>query len=421
MKNMGDEMRKILASIDIGSDLIKLVVGEVSKNGKVNILAAAHVPSLGIKKGFVVNPQALLPKLEEVFNKCEDMIGLRIDKVVLSVPSDNAEFFLTEGSTTINNDEHMIKETDIIRAMQASTYNKINESREIVSIKPTGYFIDDERSTQNPVGQEAVKLTVKSLVATVPKKNVYTLEKCLEKIGVKVIDYSVGSVGDYYEFRKEMMKEVVGVIINIGYMTTTVSIFNKGLLTNTITIDTGAYYIETDLSYIFKLTLNTAKDVKLNLASAHKRGVSASIKKKYQTKNNEIVDISEYEATEVASSRVEEILKLAKKQINLLTKKEIHYIMITGGVSEMPNFNLLLEEVFGHSAKIGQTKEIGVRSNIYSSSVGLIKYYEEKLRIRKQEFSIFNENETESLGSAPKKSFGDNSILGKLFGYFFDN
>ena len=31
------------------------------------------------------------------------------------------------------------------------------------------------------------------------------------------------------------------------------------------------------------------------------------------------------------------------------------------------------------------------------------------------------ENEIESLGSAPKKSFGDNSILGKLFGYFFDN
>ena len=140
------------------------------------------------------------------------------------------------------------------------------------------------------------------------------------------------------------------------------------------------------------------------------------------SETGEEISISEYEATEVVSSRLEEILKLAKKQINLLTKKEIHYIMITGGVSEMANFSILLEEVFGHNAKIGQTNEIGVRSNIYSACVGFIKYYEEKLKLRNQEFSIFSESEIEELSSVPKKlSFGENSVLGKLFGYFFDN
>ena len=403
-------MRKIFASIDVGSDLIKLVVAEITHANRLNVLASAHVASLGVKKGFVVDPEAFIPKLQEVFLKCENIIGLKIDKVLCVVPSENCEFFLSEGVSSITNDEHMIRQSDVIHAMQACTYNRISDDREIVSIKPTSYIIDDERTVTQPVGIEAVKLTVKSLVVTIPRKNVLLLVKCLEKIGVQVIDYSLSSIGDYSEFQKGMMKETVGSIINIGYQTTTVSIFNKGLLTNTETLDIGSYHMETDLAYIFKIPLHEAKDVKMTLASAHKRGVSASIKKNYTTKTGEEISVSEYEATEVVSSRLEEILKLAKKQINLLTK------------SEMANFSILLEEVFGHNAKIGQTNEIGVRSNIYSACVGLIKYYEEKLKSRNQEFSIFSESEIEELSSVPKKlSFGENSVLGKLFGYFFDN
>ncbi|MCI8575555.1 MAG: hypothetical protein HFI09_03705, partial [Bacilli bacterium] len=52
----------------------------------------------------------------------------------------------------------------------------------------------------------------------------------------------------------------------------------------------------------------------------------------------------------------------------------------------------------------------------------LIKYYENKLRLRNKEFSIFNLEEQEELGGVDRKiNFSDNSVLGKLFGYFFDN
>ena len=415
-------MRKILASLDIGSDDIKLVVAEMAKNNKLNILASAKVPSLGIKNGFIKDPLKLMPKLEEAFTKCESIIGVKIRNVIATVPSEGAEFFFTEGSTTINNAERRIKNMDILRAMQASTYNRISSDKEIVSVKPVSYLIDDERTVDNPLGLEAVKLTIKSLVTTIPKKNINFLEKCLEKIGVNLLDYTLGSIGDYYEFQKEIMKENVGCIINIGYMKTEVSIFNKGILTNTETLNLGAYHIENDLAYIFKVSLATAKEIKNDLCAAHKRNVSASIKKEYLTKTNEKMEISEYEATEVSTARVEEILKFAKKQINLLTKKEIHYIMITGGVSEMPQFSMLVDEVFGHEAKILNIKEIGVRSNIYSSALGMTKYYDEKTRSRGVDFSIWNAEETEELSNVNKKiNFGENSILGKLFGYFFDN
>ncbi len=414
-------MRHILAGIDIGSEWIKLVVGE-SVRGGVHILGVSCVPSGGVKRGFIIDPNAVLPKLQEAFQKCENMLGLKIQKVIATVPSDGIEFLMNEGMSTITNESHIIERIDIIRAMQASTYNKIEEDKEIVSITPVSYQVDEEKNVKKPLGMEANTIKVKTLVATIPRKNVFTIVKCLEKIGVEVIDYTLGSIGDYNEIESPMMKDVVGSIINIGYQTTTVSVFNKGLLTNTITLPVGSSSVEHDLAYMFHVNKKDAKNIKNDLASAHKRGVSSTHKIEYTTKEGESVTISEYEATEIASSRLEEILKNAKKEINLLTKKEIHYIMITGGVSEMSNFSILLEEVFGHHAKVANMKELGVRSNIYSSVVGLLKYYEEKMKDLDKEFSIFNEEETEELSSVSKKfPFEEHSILGKLFGYFFDN
>lgn len=413
-------MRKILAGIDLGSDSLKLVVAESFRN-KITILASAIVQSKGIKNGFIVEPMELIPRLKELFKKGEDMLGLPIRKVIASIPSTDAKFHMNEGYSTIESNEQVIRSIDLIRAMQASVYNQIEEYEELSTIMPISYKVDEE-PVANPVGMKGKKCTVKTIFTTVPKKNVFPIIKCLEKIGVEVIDTTFGCVGDYFEFQNSKLDESVGAIINLGHTTTTISIFNKAILTNTITLNMGAEHIENDLSYIFKVPKKEARDIRLNLCLAHKRGISASNRKEYTTKTKEKIVISEYEATEVASSRIEEILKLAKKQINLLTKKEIHYIIITGGISEMSNFNYLVEEIFGHFAKIGTTKELGLRNNIYSTTIGFVKYYLNKLELRNQEFTIFTEEEQEELsGSGKKININDNSILGKLFGYFFDN
>ena len=413
-------MRKILASIDLGSDTLKLVVGEYFK-GKVNILAVATVPSKGINSGFVTDPNELIIKLKELFKKGEELIGLPITKVIATVPSNEVRFHMNEGYTTIEEEIGMVRSVDLIRAMQASSYNQVEEKEEIATIMPINFKVDDEK-VLNPIGKQGKKCSVKTIFTTDPKKNILPVVICLNKIGVDVIDTTFGAVGDYFEFETNEMKSEVGAVINLGHMNTNVSIFNKGILTNTTTIQMGAIDIEKDIAYMFKVPKKEARDIRLNLCLAHKRNVSDLNKKEYTNKDGEKIIVNEYEATEIASSRIEEILKLVKKEINYLTKKEIHYIIITGGISEMANFSYIMEEVFGHYAKLGVTKELGLRSNIYSTSVGLIKYYLDKMKLRNQEFTIFNYQQLDELSGTNKKiNINENSILGKIFGYFFDN
>lgn len=413
-------MRKIIASLDIGSHTIKLVVGEIVKH-KLNILACIETPARGIKKGFIVNPESAIEALADVFKKGEEQLGIPIKKVVVSIPSNGLNCFLSEGYTTISNLEKIVTSNDIVRSLQAAVYNKITDNQELVSILPTKYLVNDTVVSDSPLSMKAEKLKVKAVVVTVPKKNVTPIIHCLEKIDVEVVDVTIGALGDYYEFKNSKNSTEVGALINIGASKTTVSIFNKGIITSSEVIDMGGDNIDYDIGYVYKINRKDALYIKENIALADKNVAQVNESIVVEDKNGDKIKINQYGASEIVTSRLEEILNLAKKQINLLTKKEISYIIVTGGVTETVEFKNVVNYVF-KNAVVGDVLEIGARHNKFVTGVGLIKYYDSRLRLRNRDFSIFSIEEQEELSGIHKKvNISENSILGKLFGYFFDN
>ncbi len=413
-------MRKFIASLDIGSSLIKLIVGEIVKN-KINILACVETPSRGIKKGYVINGESATEAFKEVFTKCEDILGIPIRKVIATIPSTYAECFLSSGTIGIEDEDRVIKNKDIVKAMQKCVYNKIMDNKELVTVLPTSFKVNDE-IVNNPLNMIAEKLTMKAIVVTVPKKNIEGISTCLKNVGVDLVDVVISPLGDYYEHKNKELNKQIGAVVNIGEETTTVSIFNRGILTNLEVIDIGGDAITNDLAYVYKISHEDAKYLKEHLALAHTRLAQPNESLSFTDKHGENVKINQYDASEIVMGRLTEIINLAKKQINLLTKKEISYIIFTGGVTESQDFDILLEELLGNMGIIGNVEEIGARNNKYGTAVGLIKYYNSRLKLRNVEFSIFNIEEQEELGGTEKRiNISDNSILGKLFGYFFDN
>lgn len=415
-------MKKIYTGIDIGSDTIKIVVSEIYKN-KLNVLASSVVSSEGVKKGLIVEAELVTKAIKNGLKEIEGMIGLKIDKVVASVPSYFAEFMLVDGYTTINNDNKEVNGNDIVRALQSCVYNKLNPGRELVTVIPLEFILDDKTGIRDPKGFVGTKLGVKAVMITSPKKNIYSVVSILESVGLEVTDITFNAIGDYCEFRNVETDTCVGAIINIGAHTTNVSIFNKGVMIKSEILDIGGKNIDNDIAYIYKLDKIVAKEIKETFAVANKR--LASVNEIYETTNlmGQLLKLNQYEISEVVSSRIIEILKLAKKQINVLTNKEISYIMITGGISEMPGFQLVVEEILGKKAYTMDMNSIGIRKNALSSVSGIIRYFYEKLILRGKEYSMFSKEQEEELVSTKKRllNFSNNSVIGKVFGYFFDN
>ena len=411
-------MKEIVSSLDIGTSTVKLIVGEVYKD-EVHVLSVSEVKSKGVKRGIIVNPEETLVSLKELFRRCEDMLNITINKVILNVPSYYAEFLITEGMSTITNEEKVVGSHDIIRVLQACVYNKVPANKEFVSVTPVEFKINDEKKVKSPKGMKAEKLSCKSVLSLIPKKNVYTAISLLDNIGVSVVDINFGSVSDYFEFKTPEMDKKNTAVINIGEEKTEVSVFKKGILIETENIELGGRNIDRDICYIYNISRKRAVELKEKFALAHKRNASTSWSEEVLTNDNETIKINQYEVSEIIYSRIKEILELAKKQINILTKLEISYIIVTGGTSEANDFNLVVEEVFGENTQPYRVKEIGCRNNKYSSALGFIKYYHDKMAFRNKLAYTVDEESQEELINYKKSS--NTSILGKIYGYFFND
>ncbi len=407
-------MRKIYTSVDLGSDSIKIMVGELYEK-KLNVLAVSEVKSRGIKKGLIVDANEILDSLKSAIGSIENKLMINIDKVIASVPAYYSNFEIVNGEVDVDSEGRRVEGKDVINVLRKAVSSKIKSGRELVTIIPIYFSIDGRKNIKDPKGLVCKNLGVKAMMVTTPSKNVQSIISIFESIGIDVIDVNLGSIADYMEFKDSIPDGLVSVV-NIGYETTTVSLFNKGIIINSEIINIGGKNIDNDISYVFKLDDNESCKLKESFAVAHKKFSRVNDTKECVTINNDLVSITQYDISQVVMSRLTEILKLAKKQSYLLTNREISYIIVTGGTSEIPGMSYLVDEVYGSNAKIGNIDTMGIRSNKYSTVSGLIRCFDSKLELRDKEYSMVD------LESDSKKiNINDNSVLGKVFGYFFDN
>ena len=409
-------MKKIYSSIDIGSDTIKFVVAEYF-NKKVNVLASYSIKSKGIRKGLIVDPNLAINAIKDGMKYINSMLDITIKKVIVNVPSNNAKFMYVTGCVDIVNDDDIITGDDVNKVFKNSVYNKLPSEYELVTIIPLEFILDEDKKTQKPVGKTSKKLSLKGIMVSTPQKNIYSVISVIEGAGLEVSDITLSGLGDYYEVKNEVTEKNMGALINIGHETTTISLINKGKFMSTDVIPLGGVNIEKDLAYVFGISVFEAREIKEKFASSNKR--FCHLGEVYEVNNTvgEKLKLNQLEVSEVVMNRLEEILDYAKKKILELSKQNISYLIITGGMTEIKSFKHLVFEFLGKDVIIYSTNTLGVRNNTYSTSLGMIKYFINKMELRDKSVSMISEEDAINLVN-PNRGKKDNMIFTKIFGSF---
>lgn len=411
-------LRKIYASIDIGTNSIKFVVGEYF-NHKVHVLASYSIHSEGIKKGLIIDSGLVTDALIKGIKEINSMLGIDIRRVIVNVPDYNANFKRVKGSIDIDGDE--VTASDVNRVIKDSIYNELDDNYELVTTVPISYNIDNEGEISKPIGKKGKKLEFNGIMVSTPKKNIYSVLSVVERAGLEVVDITISGLATYNEIRTPAIDKLDGAIIHLGHETTNISIFEEGIIVNTETLQIGGINVEKDIAYVFGVSIFDGRILKEKFASSHKR--FSQINERYVVKNTvgEKLKLNQLEVSEVVMSRMVEILNLAKKQIRLLTDKEINYIVLTGGLTEIKSFKNLAYEIFGKDVIIYTVTTLGCRDNKYVNALGMIKYFIDKMESRGKEVSMLSIEEETALVTPNNKLKKDNAIINKIFGNFMTN
>ena len=412
-------MGSIYTGIELGTNSVKIVVCE-KINEQYHVLASISSASSGIKNGQVIDIKQAIGSVRNALKNINDMLGIKITKVVACVPPTDCNMDILVGSCNVFDEENITGE-DISNVLNDALKGHDFESNELITATPISFKVDDKENIKDPKGMKGEILEARVVVSTLPKEGLYRILEVLKLSGVETVDVAFTSTGDYYSIKNSKYDGIVGAIINIGELSTNISIFNKGIQIKHALIPVGSVNVDKDISYVFKVDKLEARKLKESFAVSISSYADANDLIEIKTLDSERKEISQVGVSKVVESRLKEILKLAKNEIKNLTNREIRYIIITGGLSELAGFSYLVEEEFGSLAKVCNISTMGVRHNKYSSTLGVIKYFDDKLALRGKSYNMLNSEDIDSLVSTQQKLANNDNIIGKVFGHFFDN
>ncbi len=413
-------MRKIMSCLDIGNASIKFIVAEI-KDRNLYVLTSSIVSNEALKKDMTMDYIVLEEQIKKILSDTKEKLGIEIKKTLLVIPSDTASFTINRAKIDIKNEDNLITVEDMLKVVNLSGKNVIQDNMELVNITPLYYTLDDSSQTDLPINTFSKSLEVKSIITSSTKEDVYKYLKILDNLGISVVDISYDVVGNYFALKNHDMDATCGVIIDIGYLSTSVSIYNKGVLVNTEKIKVGSFNVLKDISYVYKISLESAKDVYKRVGLGNSKNASNLDKVEIKDNNGDKLIVNQVNLSEIIESRVQEILRMAKKQINTLTKRQISYIICTGGIANIGDFDLNVLEVFGKNARTCYINTIGIRDTRYASALGLIKWYDYNAKLKNYDYSILSLEEQEEFSKEESEAkTSSNSIIGKVFDYFFE-
>lgn len=408
---------QLITSLDIGNEEIKVIVASAFDN-KCNVLASTSIRSSGIKKNTIYNEKKLRESVKLAILKTEEKIGMKIKEVILLIPSNTAKMTIETGLVDIK--DNIVRGSDIKRVLADAKKDTFDDTRELVSVLPISFTVDDNISVSNPVGEEGNKLFVKAVVSTSLKSEIYPLISIVSSLGISIVDIVHKSQADYYTVSNNSLDRKLGCVINMGGDVTTVSIFNKGIMIKNSYIPLGSSSVDKDISFVYKVDIKTARHLKETFALAVPRYADKYDSVDVVTLENKSITVTQSEISKVIESRLNEILKLAKNEINRLTKREISYIIVVGGISELAGFNYIVEDVLSRNASCLDMQQMGARHNKYTSAFGAIKYFYKKCLLTEEDISMFPQDVVETFLSPKKRNTGSENIVSKFLHHFYD-
>ena len=400
-------------SIDLGSHSIKIVVSE-KVNDKFYVLASTKVRSMGIKKGIIKDKSLALESIKQAVLDINNSLGIEIKKVLLNFPLFSVNTSIETSEMEVDG---VVTGECVSEIIKKTVIENVPRNLEVLYLEPIVFDIDSDLQVVDPKGLTASNLEVRCAVSTIEKDFLYQYLELLSEVGLEVVDVTYGVIGDYYENLSPDVQKKLGALINIGYGKTEIAIFNKGIMLKGSILPIGSSKIDKDISYIYKI------DKKQAISLKEKFAVSSF---KYSDKNDimEVVNVSgekitinQLEISQIVEARLKEIIKSVKNEINNLTNREISYIIITGGITNLVGFPYLMEEEFSCDTIVLNITSLGVRSNAYSASFGLIKYFDYKMKFRNIDCSFVTEEEKSQLTAKKKKVSTRDNLINKFTAY----
>ena len=98
----GIVMGEIFTSIDLGTSKINIIIGEIDKNGYIQIMGVGNSPCEGIKKGVVVDIESTSMAILAALEQAENMANVEVTEAYVNIPGGYTHLIRNKGIIAVS-------------------------------------------------------------------------------------------------------------------------------------------------------------------------------------------------------------------------------------------------------------------------------------------------------------------------------
>jgi cell division protein FtsA len=386
---------KYIAALDIGTTGVRLIAGEATESGKMEIIGIGRAESRGVRKGVVVNIEATVDAIKRAVEEAEMMCGLPIDQVYVGLGGIQVQGLNSRGVIAISRRNREINEDDVYRVIDQARAISVPTDREIIDVLPQEFTVDGQDGIGNPIGFLGIRLEASVHVVTSPitaRQNVIT---SVNRSGMIVTDTVVNHVAVAEATLTPDEKEFGAAIIDIGSDISNLTIVYRDAVRHTAVFPIGGSHFTNDIAVGLRTPVPEAERIK-RIEGCALAAIMAD------QERNQVVEVpsvggrqprvlSRQILCEILQPRAEEIFSHALEEIRRagFERQVLSSVVLVGGGSMLDGIVDMAEQVLDLPARPGVPDFIGglsgeVASPANATVVGVMLYgYHKQMNLKK--------------------------------------
>ncbi len=368
----------IFVGLDIGTSKICMLVGHSTPDGKLRVIGIGEASSKGMRKGGVVNLEALAQSIRIAKDKAERTSGYEITSAMVSLSGSHVSSLNSKGMTGVTG--RTISGDDVSRAIEAARSIVIPYDRVIVHVIPRAFVVDGQDGIKSAVGMHGYRLEVEAHIVTASSTALRNLEKCIEAAEIGVDGWVLGSLASAGVTLSETEQEMGVMLCDIGAGTTDIAIYIEGAVWHTAVIPVGGEHLSNDIAQVLHLPHETAESAKRRHGYARPSGFDPDQAFAVRPFGEEqSIRIKCKDMAVIIEPRIEELFSLVRQEV-----KRSGYdgllpagIVLAGGTSQLPGIRDVANETLHLPVRIAEPERMlglvdRLRSPAHAASLGLL-------------------------------------------------
>ncbi|WP_313034020.1 cell division protein FtsA [Acinetobacter sp.] len=374
-----------VVAIDIGTHKVSVLIGKVHAPDNIQVIGMATARNRGMNKGKIVSLDKVITAIKNAVQEAEDMAECRVHSAWISIPSAELKSFYASGRTPIENSDHTITTSEVVRALELAKASHLTSDHYLVSAVPLGFELDDSAEwVQNPIRMSAHSMIGHYQLMMLPISTMQNLDRALKgaNIGVEKMVVSCLATAEASLLKDE--KEYGVCLVDIGAGTTNIAVYLDGRLALTHTLQRGGEHVTRDIAAVLQTTTEEAERLKLLYGCVDLKVVKPDHMIQFQGIDGPQT-ISRIELAEIIIARYEEILTQVHQELqhNGAIHGLYHGVVLTGDASQIEGMVNLARHMLGVSAHLGnppvqvhadEQNQAALRRSQYATAAGLLMF-----------------------------------------------